>query len=127
MFLAYKAFQSWRQFDPAGPVPRNSGQNTLVKAVIVNLLNPNPYLGWSLIMGPLFLEGWAENPVNAAALVSGFYLTMVAMLAFTIILFGFTRKLGPKISKGLIGLSALALFLFGLYQLWIGIQFTVKV
>jgi hypothetical protein len=29
--------------------------------------------------------------------------------------------LGPKINRALLGISAIALFSFGLYQLWLGI------
>ena len=46
-----------------------------MNAAIVNVLNPNPYLGWSLVMGPLFLHAWQEVPRNAAALLVGFYTT----------------------------------------------------
>jgi hypothetical protein len=38
-----------------------------------------------------------------------------------ILLFGLARELGPKVNRALIGISAIALFLFGLYQLWLGI------
>ena len=94
-----------------------------MSAVVVNILNPNPYLGWSLIMGPLFLQAWNETPINGIALLIAFYCTLVITLAGTIILFAFARKLGPKVSKILLGLSALALFAFSIYQLWIGIGY----
>lgn len=72
-------------------------------------------------MGPVFLEGWALAPINGFALLIGFYLTIVLTLAGTIILFGFARKLGPKVSKILIGFSAIVLCIFGIYQLWQGL------
>ena len=56
-----------------------------------------------------------------------FYLTMILTLAGIIILFGFARKLGPKVNKILLGLSSIVLFIFGIYQLWQGIiQLYVK-
>lgn len=39
-----------------------------------------------------------------------------------IIAFGPARRLGPKVNRALLGLSAIALFCFGLLQLWLGIQ-----
>jgi hypothetical protein len=73
-------------------------------------------------MGPLFLEGWRLTQINGIALIAGFYLTMILTLAGIIILFGFARKLGAQVSKILIGLSAIVLFVFGIYQLWLGIS-----
>ncbi len=126
IYLAYKAFTSWRNYIANQELTKNSGKQTLYGAIAVNLLNPNPYLGWSLILGPLFLEGWKVAPVNGIALVSGFYLTLVLTMSGTIILFALTRKLGPKIIKILLGLSALVLLLFGIYQIWLGIEFLLK-
>jgi threonine/homoserine/homoserine lactone efflux protein len=122
IFLAFRAFKSWQNFNPNKSISNESGRKTLFNAVIVNLLNPNPYLGWSLIMGPVFLEGWKLAQINGIALIAGFYLTIILSLAGIIILFGFAGKLGPKVSKILIGLSAIALFLFGCFQLWTGIN-----
>ena len=68
-------------------------------------------------MGPLFLEGWRIEPSYGIALIIGFYLTMILSLAGIIILFGFARKLGPKVSKILLGVSSIVLFIFGIYQL----------
>ncbi len=77
-------------------------------------------------MGPLFLEGWKVAPVNGFALIIGFYLTMIITLAGIIILFAFAQKLGPKVSKILLGLSAIVLFAFGIYQLSVGINYYVQ-
>ena len=124
LYLGFKAFQLWQEFDAEKNVSNESSRQTLFNAVFVNILNPAPYLAWSLIMGPLFLEGWRLAPTNGIALIAGFYLTMVLTLVGIIILFGFARKFGPKVSKILIGLSSIVLFAFGIYQLWFGIVST---
>ncbi len=125
LFLAFKAFKSWKEFDTEKSMSNESGQQTLFNAVLVNLLNPNPYLGWSLIMGPLFLEGWRIEQINGIALLAGFYGTMILTLSGIIMLFGLARKLGTKVSKILIGLSSIALLVFGIYQLWLGVLLPV--
>jgi hypothetical protein len=38
-----------------------------------------------------------------------------------IFIFGTMQNLGQKVRRALMGMSALALFCFGLYQLWLGI------
>ena len=121
LYLGLRAFKSWREFDEDETISDESNKHTLLSAVFVNLLNPAPYLGWSLIMGPLFLEGWRIAPINGISLILGFYVTMIITLVGIIILFGFARELGPKVSKILLGLSSIALFMFGFYQLAQGI------
>lgn len=121
LYLAYKAFLSWYKFNANNAVSPDSNKQTLFKAVVVNLLNPAPYLGWSLIMGPIFMEGWSIQPSYGLAMIIGFYSTMVLTLAATIVLFGLAQKLGPVVNKILLGLSAVILFLFGIYQLYLGI------
>ena len=126
LYLGFRAFKSWQEFDADQTILNESGQQTLFNAVFVNLLNPAPYLGWSLILGPLFLEGWKQAPINGIAMIIGFYLTMILTLAGIIVLFGFARKLGPKVSKVLLGLSSIVLVAFGIYQLWLGINYYVQ-
>jgi threonine/homoserine/homoserine lactone efflux protein len=98
-----------------------AGQSTLLQAALVNFLNPNPWLGWSLVMGPLFLEAYRQTPANGIALIIGFYTVMVLSLAGLISLFAFARRLGPRVIKGAMLLSVVALLGFGSYQLWLGI------
>jgi len=125
LYLALNAYKSWKEFDPDKSISNDSNQKTLFSAVVVNLLNPAPYLGWSLIMGPIFLEGWEIAPINGISLIIGFYLTLIITLVGIIILFAFASKLGPKVSKILIGISSLALLAFGVYQLWVGIAYYI--
>ncbi len=120
LYLAFGAYRTWRRFPDAAPSQVDSKQTTLLKAVMVNILNPNPYLGWGLVMGPLFLKGWREAPAHGIALLVGFYSTIVLGLFGTILLFSAARGLGPKVSRILIGVSAIALAAFGLYELALG-------
>jgi len=120
LFLGYKTYKTWKNFVVRETNNESSRRETLLNAVTVNLLNPNPYLGWSLIMGPLFLEGWNTSPIDGLSLVVGFYTTMAIFLVITILLFAYATKFGPKVSKVLLGLSSIAMFAFGFYQLWNG-------
>jgi len=120
LFLAFKAFQSWRNFQVESFLLDKPGQQTLMNAVVVNLLNPNPYLGWSLVMGPMLLDVWQRDVLRGVGFILSFYLTMIIMLTAIILLFGMARRFGPAVSRVLVGLSALALFGFAVYQLWLG-------
>jgi len=117
LYLAWASYRKWTQppaaiSDDGGPAPR-----TLLQAAGVNLLNPNPWLGWSLVMGPAFYTALNQSAGNAAALLIAFYATMVCMLALTILLFGTTTFLGPRLRHTLILVSAITLALLGIYRL----------
>jgi len=117
LWLAAQAFRTWRR----GPLRADSDRSSaLFKAVVVNLLNPNPYLGWSLVMGPLVLAAWREAAGNAAALLAGFYATLVATMIGIVLVFAASASLGPKLNRALVGISAAALALFAGYALWLG-------
>ena len=120
LFLAIGALRSFKNYDLNKTVLLQSRRQNFIKAATVNLLNPNVYLAWSLVMGPLIMKGWRENPGNGVALIMGFYITMILITVGIIILIAASRKLGPKVNRTLIGISAIALACFGIYQLWLG-------
>jgi len=120
LYLAARAFAAFRH-DEAPQAARSSpAVRTVVEAAIVNLLNPNPYISWSLILGPLLLQAWRAAPANAIALLVAFYATMIVSTAVILLPFAGARNLGPRVGRSMLGVSALALAAFGLYQLWAG-------
>ena len=121
LYLAISAFKSWRDYNLKKAIQGQSGRQTVFKAVLVNLLNPAPYLNWSLIMGPLLLKGWRETPAHGIALLGGFYTTMILIMLGIMLLFAAGRNLGPRVSRMLVGISSIALVFFGFYELWLGI------
>ncbi len=118
LYLAFLALRTWRHFERGTAQPAPTGRENLLRATLVNLLNPGPYLGWSLVMGPLLLKGWREAPPRGVALVVGFYTTMVVTQAGIVLLFARARGLGQRVNRALVGVSAAALAAFGLFQLW---------
>ena len=121
LYLAVGAAKAWRAHDEREALRVQSSRQSLVKATMVNLLNPNPYLSWTLVLGPLLLKGWRETPGNALTLLVSFYGTMIFIMVMLVALFSAARNLGPKVNRSLIGASAVALACFGLYQLWLGV------
>jgi threonine/homoserine/homoserine lactone efflux protein len=121
LYLAYGAYQTWKHFDPTVPGTETGNQKSILKAAFVNILNPSPYIFWTLVTGPILLAGWHETPAYGVGFIVGFYLTMIFSLVTIVLLFSTARQLGPKINRILLGVSALALLCFGLYQLWLGI------
>ncbi len=107
LYFAYVAMRQWRQ--PGTRDIHRTAPRTLFDAVLINLLNPNPYLGWSLVLGPSAIAAWREHPRNAVAVVCSFYCTMVTMLALFIFLVGTVRFLGSRGQRVLAAVSAFAL------------------
>lgn len=121
LYLSYGAFNAWRNFDVNLSQPVNSGSQSFLKAVLVNGLSPVPYIYWTLVTGPILVRGWREATVNGIGFLAGFYATLVLGLATIILVFGIARKFGNRFNRIMVGLSAIALFCFGLYQLWLGL------
>jgi threonine/homoserine/homoserine lactone efflux protein len=117
IYLAWRSYIQWKRQTPSGPDEGDSARRTLFQAVTVNVLNPYPYLGWSLVLGPLFLTSWHHQPTDALALLFSFYGTLVLVLGCTILLFGTTRYLGPTGRRTLVLVSAGVLAAIGIYQL----------
>jgi threonine/homoserine/homoserine lactone efflux protein len=125
LLLLYLAWAALRQLrsdsEPTQPAP-DSAPRTLLQATTVNLLNPNPYLGWALVLGPAAVTAWRQSPYLAVALVAAFYGVMVAGLALFIFIAGTARLLRPGAQRALVLLSAVTLAALGAYQLFAGVR-----
>ena len=116
--FAIKIFLEWRNAATGETAAAPSAPRTLGQAVVVNLLNPGPYLGWSLVLGPMMLEAWTEHPLHAVALVISFYTVIVGGLALFILLVGTTSALGPRGRQGLLLASSIALAAIAVFSFW---------
>ena len=121
LYLAYGAFKAWKNFELQTSQTASTENQSVLKAALMNALSPNPYIYWTLVTGPILIKGWRETPLNGIGFLAGFYLMMIGSLAAIILVFGIASRLGPKVNKILLAVSAIALFCFGLYQLWLGV------
>ena len=121
LYLAYGAYQSWKNFDPNKVSDESGDQRSILKGALMIIISPGPYIYWSLVTGPILLKGWRESPILGLGFLAGFYVTVILGLIGLILLFGKARELGQRVNRALIGASAIALFCFGLYQLWLGV------
>ena len=122
VFLVYLAAGTLRAKTSQGGLAQAGGavRQTVLKAALVNLLNPNPYIAWALILGPILIGAWRQAPSQGAAFLVAFYVTMVAATALIVVAFGAARAVGPRLARGLQVVSGVALAAFGVYQLWAG-------
>lgn len=120
LYLAASALRQWRH--RASPAPPPSAPRTLLEAVLINLLNPNPYLAWALVMGPLAVAAWSRHPAYAVGFVVALYATMLVTIAAFVVLLGTTRFLSAGSQRALVGASALLLAGLGLFLLAAGVR-----
>jgi threonine/homoserine/homoserine lactone efflux protein len=121
LYLALNAYMTWRNFNQNVNQDIPHKQNIL-KAVMINLLNPNPYLAWSLIMGPLLIKAWTENPGYGIILLIGFYGSMIIYSIVMVVIFSAARNFGQRVIRICVGISVFAFAIFGLYQLWSAVK-----
>ncbi|PKN26446.1 MAG: lysine transporter LysE [Deltaproteobacteria bacterium HGW-Deltaproteobacteria-21] len=126
IFILFLAKGVYRTLKTPVDVPDSTDRapaKNLLSAIAINALNPNPYIFWSVVGGPLVLSGWRETPWAGAGFLSGFFGTFVASLSILIVLFGTAGRLDPALAKVLYTVSLVALIGFGLYQIGRGVLF----
>jgi threonine/homoserine/homoserine lactone efflux protein len=117
LYLAFGSYKSWRSGTTTLKTETVSGQS-IWKAALMNSLSPGPYIFWTLVTGPILVAGWRESPVYGLGFLGGFYVTIVAALAGIILVFGLAARFGPRVSHAMLGISTLALLLFGCLQIF---------
>ncbi len=125
VFLLWVAFGLLRSPRPAPapgrPAVAEPPLRGFLRGVVMNALNPAPWIFWSLVSGPALVCAWKEAPARGVAFLVGFYLLLCGGNAALVAFFGTAHRLGPGASRALAGLSALALAGFGLWQLGRGL------
>jgi hypothetical protein len=116
LYLAWGALRTWRAPPMPGVLEVQAGR-PMGKAVVMNMLSPGPYIFWTLVTGPILVAGWRESPAYGLSFIGGFYLTMVGALAAMVLVFGLAALFGEGIKHAMLGVSAVALLVFGLYQI----------
>lgn len=119
--LAWSAYRDMRAARHDLTPSPDSARQSLQKAVLVNLLNPNPYIFWGVVGGPILLDGWHQAANRGAAFVAAFYVALIGTFAGFVAIFATAGRLGPTAQRVFSGVSALALFGFGVYQLVTGL------
>jgi threonine/homoserine/homoserine lactone efflux protein len=104
----------WKERPGAVAPPSTGG---FWRAALVNLLNPNAWLFWSLVGGPILAGALRGAALAPLAFLGPFYLALTATNVATVLVFGAVGRLGPRAARTLGGLSALAFLALGLVQL----------
>ncbi|MEO3863343.1 LysE family transporter [Acrocarpospora sp. B8E8] len=75
VFLGVQGLRDARTAEP--PRPGDGVPTQVLRGVVVNMLNPHPWLFWATVGAPIFVAAWDAGPAGAVAFVFGFYLILV--------------------------------------------------
>jgi threonine/homoserine/homoserine lactone efflux protein len=81
----------------------------LLRAALVNVLNPAPWTFWALVLGPLTVSAWGRGPLHGAAVVAAFYAALVGGGVALVAAFGAAARLGARVRTALQAVSTAAL------------------
>lgn len=117
IYLAYAILRRTKSASASGSDGSRSAPHSLSQAITVNLVNPGPYLAWSLILGPEVMRLWSVRPAAAVGLIIAFYVVLTTGNALTIAAIGGLQAFGERTMRRLVPVSALVLGLLGLYRI----------
>jgi threonine/homoserine/homoserine lactone efflux protein len=117
LYLAYGAYRTFRSPLEEVVLEPGAGRQSLLKAALINLLNPNVYIFWGTIGAPIVLEGWSQSAWRGWSFFLGMYGTIVPATAAMIVLFGTTGRLKPAWRRNISGVLAALLLALGMFQL----------
>src|SRR5512133_861370 len=90
-----RALRSPPARDAAHPSPRG-----FLRAALVNFTNPNAWIFWSLVGGPVLAAAWRDRPAGALLFLAGFYVFLIAGNAALVALAAAARRVGPAFERG---------------------------
>jgi threonine/homoserine/homoserine lactone efflux protein len=106
---------------PTLAVPAAAGQHELLRGVVVNLLNPSPWLFLLTVMAPLLALTWPHSLTSAVGFVLIFYLLLVGgKIALAAALTILRSHFRPRLYHGALLLAALLLSAIGAALAWHG-------
>jgi len=91
LFLCHLAFESFRA-SGIDPEAQGAAPNSLRKGILVNFLNPNPYLFWFTVGAPILVQGWSGSPFKALAFLGGFYGCLIGAKTLVALSLGASRR-----------------------------------
>ncbi len=121
LYLSWEALNAYRRYRTVSGGATLPDRGNLIKAVVVNAMSPGPYLFWGVLAGPILIDGWRRSKALGVSFIAGFYGTLIGGFALLVLIFAGAAHTGPRVNRYLLLVSALALMMFGFYQIWQGV------
>jgi len=115
LFVVYLAWETFRAPEPRVDLTQRQARS-LGRGIIVNALNPHPYIFWIAVGAPMMVRASEESLAAAAAFVLCFFVCLIGAKVLVAVLVGRTKKvLTGRIYRSVMRLLGLALFVFALF------------
>jgi threonine/homoserine/homoserine lactone efflux protein len=122
LFMINMGLKSWRD-SGAGDSAASGGPRSIRRGILINLLNPSPYVFWFTVGAPMLIMQWKSGPLAPVCCLAGFYLFLIgirAALALCVSRFSsFLNSRGYLIASRIL---SVIIFLFALKILHQGIS-----
>ncbi len=128
VFVLYLAWNLWTQWRKGTSITTEVaasqpiGWKGLWRASIVNWLNPNPYLFWTLVGGPTLIAALNQSVGYGVAFLVGMYSVFIGGMLVIAAVFHQGRRFGPRIVRGLLLISIGILVIFGILLIQRGLS-----
>jgi threonine/homoserine/homoserine lactone efflux protein len=131
IFLLWIAWSTWKQLRAGVVLGAGEGtveltrRRVLARMVGVIWLSPGPYIFWSTVNGPLFVQGLRQSVWHAGAFLLAFYGTFLGMLTLFVFIFDRARQLDRRVTQTLLLVTVIALVVLALRLIAQGIGLIV--
>jgi threonine/homoserine/homoserine lactone efflux protein len=117
LFVLYLAWGAWRQFQARVQIgtseTTSTNSRTLAQAVAMNMLNPNPYIFWGSVTGPLLIKGLEQSIWHGLAFLAAFYGVFMVILVVWVMIFDRARHIDERMTRGILLVTIVVLGLLG--------------
>ncbi len=126
VFVLWLAFESWRETGEAVMMGDEAptAQQDFLRGMVVNFLNPHPYLFWGAVGAPIVIQAGNRNVKYAAGFVIAFYFLLVGSKVVLSIVLEWFRRAPSSLYHRLMQFSSLLLLAAGgymIYSAWQGV------
>jgi len=124
LFVLWLAYEAWRETGDAvlSSAEAPAIHQDLLRGMMVNFLNPHPYLFWGAVGAPMVIQARQQNLWYAVAFVVTFYLLLVGSKVALAFLLEKFRHSSISFYPRLMQFSALLLLASGVYMLYLAWQ-----
>lgn len=120
LFVLWLAWNSWKALQAGHLIGSDvteeaseGKRRTLAQAVAMNMFNPNPYIVWGTVTGPILIAGLEESIWHGVAFLLPFYGLFWCINVAIVLTFDRLRRLDERLTRNALRLSILVLALLG--------------
>ena len=115
IYLAWMGIECFGINPPSSELSNDNAAGSLKRGILTNLLNPNVYIFWFLIGGPIMATAFEENPLSPLFYATSFLVSIILVKIGIAFLFDITRgQLSKKSYKFTLGICGIAMILFSI-------------